>query len=61
MLVQVVEELGENTKGIAIAIDDERVRKLLTYVLGQAQEDYWVQRYEKNITLRKNREALGEQ
>ncbi len=51
MLVQVVRELREDIKGIDIAIDDERVRKLLTYVLGEADKDYWVQRYEKIIIL----------
>lgn len=60
MLGQVVGELGEDTQGIAIAIDDERVRKLLTYVLGEAQEDYWVQRYEKRIILRKIQKSLGD-
>lgn len=50
MLAQVIRDMKEDTTGIDIAIDDERVRKLLTYVLGEAQKDYWVQRYEKVIT-----------
>ncbi len=61
MLVQVVRELREDTKGIDIAIDDERVRKLLTYVLGEAEKDYWVQRYEKTITPEEAEEAFDDE
>ena len=61
MLVQVLRKLREDVKEIAIAIDDERVRKLLTYVLGEAEKDYWVQRYEKRIMPRENTESLGDE
>lgn len=58
MLVQVIQELRADATGIDIAIDDERVRKLLTYVLGEADKDYWVQRYEKTITPKEDTEAF---
>lgn len=59
MLAQVVRGLREDIKGIDIAIDDERVRKLLAYVLGEAEKDYWVQRYEKRITPGKHIKFRG--
>ena len=50
MLVQVLREIREDIGEINVLIDDDRVRKLFGYVLGDAKKDFWVQRYEKELT-----------
>lgn len=49
MLTQVIKEMSADNVGIDIAMDDDRVRRLFSYVLGEPQTDCWVQRYEKDI------------
>lgn len=50
MLVQVLREMEQEIREVNVVIDDDRVRNLFRYVLGEAETDLWVQRYEKELT-----------
>lgn len=50
MLVQVLKEIKQDNCEIDILVDNEKLRKLLQYVLGEADTDLWVQHYIKELT-----------
>lgn len=50
MLAQALEQLPECVSHVNLAVDEERLRVLYEYMFGVPETDYWVQRYEKELS-----------